>query len=239
MAETSMRIKRQAPLVRTQVSEILRQSILGMRFKPGERLVERELVELIGVSRTSIREALRELASEGLVRSIPNRGMVVAGLTSKEAAELYELRSSLEGLAGRLFVKRASVAQVTAIRRAFERIRRAAKTGQQLLEAKDQFYDVLFKGAGNEELRSIVASLHARVRVLRSISLSEAGRPAETVAEILAIVEAIERRDAAAASKACSRHVERAGQTALRRVASEERVGGADGQGPVTSRLPG
>ena len=62
MVETSMRVQRQAPQVRTQVAEILRQAIRDMRFQPGQRLVERELVELTGVSRTSIREALRELA---------------------------------------------------------------------------------------------------------------------------------------------------------------------------------
>lgn len=216
-----MRVQRQAPPVRTQVSEILRRAILDMRFRPGQRLVERELVELTGVSRTSIREALRELASEGLVRSIPNRGMVVAGLTKSQASELYELRSSLEALAGRLFVKRASDERVGELRKAFEQFKRAATTGRDMLGAKDRFYEVLFEGADNEELRSVVAGLHARVRVLRSISLSQDSRPAESVAEIQQIVQAIEARDAAAAARACSRHVERAGQTAIKAVPAD------------------
>ena len=219
MVETSMRVQRQAPQVRTQVAEILRQAIRDMRFEPGQRLVERELVELTGVSRTSIREALRELAAEGLVRSIPNRGMVVAGLTAREATQLYELRSSLEGLAGRLFVERASDRQVAQLRAAFEQIRKASRKSGDLLEAKDLFYDVLFEGADNQELRSVVGGLHARVQLLRGISLAQPHRSETTVGEIQAIVEAVERRDAKAASLACSYHVEQAGLTALKAVA--------------------
>ncbi len=219
MVETSMRVQRQAPQVRTQVAEILRQAIREMRFQPGQRLVERELVELTGVSRTSIREALRELAAEGLVRSIPNRGMVVAGLTAREATQLYELRSSLEGLAARLFVERATDRQVTQLRTAFDQIRKANRKGGDLLEAKDDFYEVLFDGADNEELRSVVAGLHARVQLLRGISLAQPNRSDTTVVEILAIVEAVERRDAKAASLAASHHVEQAGKTALKAVA--------------------
>jgi DNA-binding GntR family transcriptional regulator len=214
-----MRVQRQAPPVRAQVSEILRQAIRDMRFKPGQRLVERELVELTGVSRTSIREALRELAAEGLVQSIPNKGMVVAGLTPREADQLYELRSSLEGLAGKLFVQRATDAQVAELRRAFELIRRCTDHGVGLLEAKDDFYEILFEGADNDALRTVVAGLHARVRVMRSVSLAQPNRPAQTVLEIEQIVEAVERRDAEATSFACSFHVEQAGRTAQKAVA--------------------
>lgn len=212
----SMRVQRQAPPVRTQVSGILRQAIADTRFKPGQRLVERELIEMLGVSRTSVREALRELAAEGLVRSIPNKGVVVAGLTPREVANLYELRSALEGLAGRLFVERASDEQVKELRAAYERIAADVAAKRDVLEAKDEFYAVLFAGAGNDELRAVVEGLHTRVRRMRAISLAQPGRSAQTLREIRAIVRAIERRDAAAAAAACSRHVELAGKAALK-----------------------
>lgn len=210
----SMRVQRHAPTVRTQVSGILRQAIADTRFKPGQRLVERELTEMLGVSRTSVREALRELAAEGLVRSIPNKGMVVAGLTQREVANLYELRSALEGLAGRLFVERATDAQVKELRAAYERIAAGVAAKRDVLEAKDEFYSVLFAGADNDELRAVVEGLHTRVRRMRAISLAQPGRSTQTLREIRAIVRAIERRDAAAAAAACSRHVELAGKSA-------------------------
>lgn len=211
----SMRVQRQAPPVRAQVSGILRQAIADTRFKPGQRLVERELTEMLGVSRTSVREALRELAAEGLVRSIPNKGMVVAGLAPREVANLYELRSALEGLAARLFVERATPEQVKELRAAYERIASDVAAKRDALEAKDEFYAVLFAGAENDELRAVVEGLHARVRRMRAISLAQPGRSAQTLREIRAIVRAIERRDATAAAAACSRHVELAGKAAL------------------------
>ena len=94
----------------------------GPPAAPGQRLIERELVELTGVSRTSVREALRELAAEGLVTAIPDRGTVVTSVSAEEARQLYEVRSSLEALAGRLFVQHASPAQRKALARALERV---------------------------------------------------------------------------------------------------------------------
>jgi len=220
--DDSLRVRRQAPAVRAQVSEILRQAIRQDRFKPGQRLVERELVELTGVSRTSIREALRELAVEGLVRSVPNKGMVVAGLTVAEAEQLYDLRSALEGLAARRFVERADDYLVADLRHAFGLIKLASERGWGMLEAKDDFYSVLFTGAGNDELRNLVAGLHVRVRVLRSISLAAPNRVPQTVREIEDIVKAIEARDADRAALAASSHVEHAGRTAVAALAARE-----------------
>ena len=108
VTDRSLKVHRVVSPVRTQVAENLRQAILGRHFRPGQRLVERELVEATGASRTSVREALRELAAEGLVTSIPNKGTVVTEVTRDEARQLYELRSGLEALAGRLFVERAT-----------------------------------------------------------------------------------------------------------------------------------
>lgn len=215
MVEKSLRVQRVVPPVRAQVVENLRQAILEMRFKPGQRLIERELVEATGVSRTSIREALRELSGEGLVMTIPNKGTVVSVMTRHEATQIYELRSSLEALAGRLFVLRASDAQVAALERAFNRIERAVAQGKSMLPAKDAFYDIMFAGTGNDELRQVVAGFHARANMLRALSLSREGRPRESLEEVREIMRAIRDRDPDAAAKACSFHVEQAGRVGL------------------------
>jgi GntR family transcriptional regulator, trigonelline degradation regulator len=211
----AFRVERNPALIRSQVVENLRQAILDRRLAPGQRLIERELVELTGVSRTSVREALRELAAEGLVTAIPNKGTVVTSVSAEEARQLYQVRSALEALAGRLFVEHASAAQRRALVRALERIERLVAKGSPVLGAKDAFYDVLFEGGGNDALRAVVNSLHARVSVLRSLSLSVPGRVEHSTKELRAIVDAVLANDADAAATACARHVEEAGRAGL------------------------
>ena len=219
---SGLRVERKPAPIRTQVLDNLRLAIVERRLAPGQRLIERELVELTGVSRTSVREALRELAAEGLVTVIPNKGTVVTSVSAEEARQLYQVRSALEGLAGRLFAENATQAQRTALVRAQKRIARLTTKGEPLHDAKDGFYDVLFEGAGNDALRTVVAGLHARVSVLRSLSLSVPGRRAQAVAEMQAIVEAVLADDAEAAARACSRHVEEAGRVGLQALHSEQ-----------------
>jgi len=219
---SALRVERTPAPVRAQVLDNLRQAIIERQFAPGQRLIERELVELTGVSRTSVREALRELAAEGLVTAIPNKGTIVASVSADEARQLYEVRSALEALAGRLFVQRATAAQRNALVRALRKIERLADKGAPVLVAKNGFYDVLFEGCGNDALRTVVAGLHARVSVLRWLSLSVPGRAAESVGELRAIVDAVLANDADRAARACSWHVEQAGRVGLRALAEQD-----------------
>jgi DNA-binding GntR family transcriptional regulator len=222
----------QASLLREQVAGALRQGIVDMRLRPGERLVERELVQSTGVSRATVREALRQLAAEGLVTVIPQRGAVVAAPTPEEAANLYEVRATLEGLAGRLFATRASDDDVQALRERFEDIRRAAEqTGgtSAVLMAKNRFYEVLMRGANNPTLDAVLTPLQARITVLRATSLSRPGRSAAAVTEIGAIVDAIEARDPEAAFVACVHHVTQAAASAVEAL-SAARFESADAQ---------
>ncbi|HEY7603237.1 MAG TPA: GntR family transcriptional regulator [Gaiellaceae bacterium] len=213
-------VERVAAPLRTQVSDILRREIVEMRLHPGQRLVERELIERLGVSRTTIREALRELAAEGLVTTIPQKGAIVAIPSPKEAAEVYEVRALLEGLAAREFVDNATELHLEALRQAMTQVARAGKKDDAdgVLRAKNRFYDVLFGGADNATIRSILGGLQARVAVLRATSLTAPGRPRQSVTEIQAIVDAIERRDGDAAAEAASFHVRQAAETAFRQI---------------------
>jgi DNA-binding GntR family transcriptional regulator len=120
----AVQVNRVAAPVREQVLDQLRQAIVEMRLKPEQRLVERELIEQTGVSRTTVREVLRQLAAEGLVTTIPHKGTVVASPSVERAAELYEVRAVLEGMAARQFAERATDVHLRALRRAFEGIER-------------------------------------------------------------------------------------------------------------------
>ncbi len=209
---SSLKVERTPAPIRAQVLDNLRQAILDRHFLPGQRLIERELVELTGVSRTSIREALRELAAEGLVQTIPNKGTIVATLSAEEARQLYQVRTVLEGLAGRLFVENATEAERRLLHKAMTTIERLAERKASILDAKDRFYDVLFVGGGNVALHQTASGLHARVRALRSLSLSRPGRAKESVEELREIMAAIDANDAERAELACTRHVANAGE---------------------------
>jgi len=203
-----------APL-RREIETRLRSAITQGRFQTGERLIERELCEMLGVSRPSLREALRQLEAEELVRLVPNRGPVVAEITVAEAREIYEIRATLEGLAARLFVRNAADAEVAELRKALRELKKAetGKPSEFLLDLKNNFYDVLLRGCGNTVMRRTLTQMHNRIRLLRATTL--AGRTKTALAEIGKIVEAIERRDEDAACRASMEHIERAAAWAI------------------------
>jgi DNA-binding GntR family transcriptional regulator len=202
-----------APL-REQVTDRVRSAILDLRLRPGERLIERELTENLGVSRATVREVIRQLAAEGLVTVVPQRGAEVTSLSASDAADIYEMRASLEALAVRRFVQRAGEEQVRALRAAVDAIARSAADGGDHLGAKDRFYDVLMDGSASGPLQQTLAGLQARVRLLRATSLSAPGRPGQAAEELSAVVDAVEARDADAAAEACVRHIRNAAATA-------------------------
>src|SRR5579883_2837542 len=185
------------PTLRLRVVEVLRNAILDGRFQPGERLVERKLCELTGVSRTSVREALRHLETEGLVRNAPNRGPSVAGLTREDAIEIYEARRALKA--------------------ALSQLRAAIASGEmrEISKRTTHFYDVLLDGCGNAVITSFLRSLNARVTFLRTRSMSQKGRAPHSLAEMRRIVDAIATGDARKARAACEEHVDRARDAAL------------------------
>ncbi|MCE3551418.1 GntR family transcriptional regulator [Pseudonocardia sp. RS11V-5] len=211
-----------APL-RDQVLGIVRQAIMDFELKPGQRLVERELIEHLGVSRSTVREVLGQLSAEGLVTIVPQKGAVVTVPTAEDAADLYEIRASLEALAVRRFVERATEAQRAALRVAFDEYARASEDGAvSALVAKDELYRVLLDGADSAPIQQLLASAQGRVRAMRATSLSEPGRAREAVEELRLVVEAIEAGKAAQAAKLCAAHVRAAARSGLRRLAEIE-----------------
>lgn len=216
----SLRVDAVAAPLRQQVHDNLLNAIIEGQFKPGQRLIERELCEMTGVSRTAIREALRQLEAEGLVVNIANRGPMVAEITVEEARDIYQVRSVMEGLAGRLFAQQATKAQLKELQATVADLEQAYRKGdvKDILRLKDRFYGILLDGAGNSVVRSMLQMIHARANVLRSYSLAQADRRAESLKEIERIVEALEARDTEAAWRACVDHVERAASVALKAI---------------------
>ena len=180
---------------------------------------------MLGVSRTVIREALRQLESEGLVAIIPNKGPVVRELTLAEARELYTIRAVLEGLAARLFVENATPEQLQQLQQALEQIAAAYREGgtEMVLETKNRFYEVLSEGAGSGTLSSMLGSLHGRIRRWRALGLSHPQRSPqrsrESIENLRGVLDALRRGDAEAAEKRMRDEVTKAGLEATRLLA--------------------
>lgn len=218
----TLEVRKFAAPLRQQVLDGLRQAIIDGRLAPGARLIERELTDMMKVSRTVVREALRQLETEGLVAIVPNKGPVVRALSPDEAQDLYTIRAVLEGLAARLFVEHADAAQVKQLAQALDVVAGAYTRGdaQEILETKNRFYDVLFAGAHSETLSSMLGTLHARIWRWRALGLSHPQRSdqrsKESVKNLRAVIAAIRKRDADAAEKLTREEARRAAAEAMR-----------------------
>ncbi len=218
MSSNNLRVAVVAAPVRAQVLQNLREAILNRSFRPGQRLVERELVQLTGVSRTTVREALRQLESEGLVRLVANQGPVVATMSAEEARDLYDVRGVLEALAASRFAASASEEEIAKLVAATDRIEQVVAHGDltEIVARKDDFYSVLLDGARNSVVRSVLDSLRSRIAYLRATSLRRPQRSAETLTEVRAIVDAIQQRDENEAWARSREHVRRAAEAAFK-----------------------
>lgn len=215
--DENFRVQRVAAVLRHSVTDSIRNAILAGRFKPGERLPERELCEMTGVSRTLVREALRQLETERLIKVIPHRGPVVEKITVQQADDIYRVREELEGLASQLFAERATETQLATLKKAYQELKKSHKSEDTLqqLNAKNHFYHCLLEGAGNEALYNSLRLLNSQVMLLRSMSMAAPGRADKSLAELGDLLKALEAGDGKAARKAGSAHVRNAGAIAI------------------------
>lgn len=206
-----------APL-RNKIIAALRGAIETGMLRPGARLVERDLCEQLNVSRTSLREALRELQAEGVLSHVDNRGLVVSILTESEARNAYRLRAVLEALVVEQFVEVADDDEFERLSADGQILKKAYASGalDKILSSKRAFYDRICTGAGNTLAFDIITRLILRTSSLRSRSLARKERQQQSIKEIDAILDAIMARDVAAAKRAATVHVENAAQSALR-----------------------
>ena len=225
----SMKIEPQAAPIRKQTLAKLRLAIIEGRFKPDERLYEKTLCELMGVSRTSVRESLRQLETEGLVKIIPSKGPVVAKLTLEDAVDIYQVREQLEGLAASLFAQKHNADMLKSLEKSLQKfddyLRKQSDQnkcdGQVFVKISNEFYEIFLKGCGNKVVYKMLDSIHARLTLLRSTSLSQPGRAHQCFNELQEIVSAFRKRDSKAAYEKSMVHIQNASAVALRRIRAE------------------
>jgi DNA-binding GntR family transcriptional regulator len=214
------RVSREGQSLRSMTVASLRKAILSLHLKPGEKLTERELCELTGVSRPLMREALRDLEAQGLISNVPHRGPAVAMLTRDDARDIYEVRSALEPMAARLFVERATDGQVDELVAMASRCRQAMAQRNVLavIDALEGFYKTLFTGAGNQMAAMLAGMLYSKAGLLRAVTFHrqtdlDAKR---SMAHIARIATAVRSRDADAAAATCLMQVKRSRDVAMR-----------------------
>ena len=198
--------------LRDRVTEALRDAILAGRYKPGERLVEDRLAADFKVSRNPVREALRSLASLGLVVVTPRRGATVAVFSPAEGREMIEVRAMLEGLNARHAARRHDPAMIAALRAVLEegRGKAASASREELVRLNAQFHDLLAAAGQNRILGDIMRSLRERTNLV--FSPMSATFAAQNWREHAAILEAVIDGDEDLASLHAARHVLKAGQ---------------------------
>jgi DNA-binding GntR family transcriptional regulator len=224
-----------APLTRRRLVEeatqALRDAILSGRLTSGTRLRQTELAARLAISRTPIREALGRLQQEGLVEILPAAGVRVAVLDLEEAAELYDVREVLDGLAARLAARRASAPALAALEKLLARMTRSLDRGDanQWFPAHVAFHDAIFRAAGNARLQAMSSVVRLSIQHFHPLLLRTANRLPDALREHRAIFEAIAARDDAEAERRARAHIAGAKEIVLKELAEGRRDGAVHG----------
>jgi len=187
----------------------LREAIMNGDMAPGQRLVEAEIAEMLGVTRASVRAALIDLSAEGLVERIPNRGARVRAVSAEEAVAITECRMVLEGLCAAKAAEHASDAQVERLTAIGERMSLAVGEGEPLKYSSlnRELHMLVYEISGQAVAADLLQRLHAQI-VRHQFRLSlRPGRPHVSLPEHLAIINAIAARDPDAAEAAARQHM--------------------------------
>ncbi|WP_323771837.1 GntR family transcriptional regulator [Antarctobacter sp.] len=192
------------------------------RLMPGERLRETELAERLGVSRTPVREAIRQLEADGLVAHLPRIGASVRKLDYAEVMELYEMRAVLEGTAARLAARAASEVELLELAALNEQLA-GAGTGPEASRLNRIFHATLLDAAKNRFLARSMLSLQRALMILGPSQLYDSARAVEAVEEHRHLLEALMVRDGAAAETAMRAHIEAAQRMRIRTLRERDR----------------
>lgn len=196
--------------LRDVVFNTLRQAILRGELKPGERLMEIQLANKLGVSRTPIREAIRKLELEGLVLMIPRRGAEVAEITEKSLRDVLEVRGALEELAVKLACKKITDEQIAELRAAEKEFEQALSSGDVTVyaEADVKFHDVIYRATDNQRLIQLLFNLREQMYRYRVEYLKREEAHGTLLNEHKKIIETIANRDMDAAVDAVCQHID-------------------------------
>ncbi len=187
----------------------LREEILAGKYAADEELKEKNIGEELGVSRTPVREALRQLELEGLVSIIPNRGAFVVGVSLKDVKDIYEIRSLLEGLCAKWAARNITDEQLAELEENIflSEFHATKENWEQILELDNRFHELLYQASASRELIHVLKDYHQYVQRVRRITLAEPERVRASTGEHRLIVEALKNHDPETAQKQARNHI--------------------------------
>ena len=203
--------------LREKILETIRDAIMTGALKPGEKVAEPDLAERFGISRTPIREAFRQLESEGYLTVIPRKGAVVTSFSPRDVEEFYAIKSILEGYAARRACEKLSTKDIEKLRTINDRLRHMADDGdvKHFFRIHNDFHELFLKAADNEKLYVLITNLVRKFERLRYASLSLPGRMKISVQEHDKIIEAFLKRDADKAETLVRKNAEYGGKVLM------------------------
>ena len=210
--------------LRDVVFKTLRQAILKGELEPGERLMEIQLAERLGVSRTPIREAIRKLELEGLVLMIPRRGAEVAKISEKNLRDVLEVRRSLEELAIDLACQRIQEEELETLREAQKEFAAAVAAGDamEIAQTDEKFQEIIYSGTGNQKLMQILSNLREQMYRYRLEYIKDANKRQILLVEHEQILKALSLRHVQEARLAVREHIDNQEITVLKNLKEQE-----------------
>lgn len=198
--------------LRGRVFQTIRDNILNGVYQENEELRENTIAKELGVSRTPVREALRQLELEGLVKIVPNKGACVTGITRKDVKDIYAIRSMLEGLCARWATEHITDAQIDELEEIimlseFHLKRGKEGQSQQVTELDGKFHEILYNASDSRILKHVLSDFHKYVRMARKASVADPARAEKSIEEHKRILQAIKNRDADAAENLANVHM--------------------------------
>lgn len=195
--------------LRGRVFQSIREDILSGRYEQNTELKEAAIGAELGVSRTPVREALRQLELEGLVTIIPNRGAYVNMITAKDVQDIYVIRSMLEGLCARWATQSITAEQLDSMEETLclSEYHTSKKNYEKLYELDSLFHEQLYEAGGSRILNHILSDFHDYVKMVRKATISTSSRSVTSTEEHRAIFEAIKEKDPDKAEALAKEHV--------------------------------
>lgn len=198
--------------LRGRVFKVLRENILSGVYKDGMELREITIGEELGVSRTPVREALRQLELEGLVKIIPNKGAYVTSINSKDIQDIYKMRSMLEGLCAKWATRNITEEQLEELEEIiylseFHLKKKSEGKAVHVSELDGKFHLVLYQAANSRMLEHVLRDFHKYVQVARTLSVKSEERARKSIQEHREILDAIMQKDEERAQMLANRHI--------------------------------
>lgn len=198
--------------LRGKVFQKLREDILSGAYKEQDELREIIIGEELGVSRTPVREALRQLELEGLVTIIPNKGAYVTGITQKDVHDIYKIRSMLEGLCAHWATENITAKQIGELEEVillseFHLQRQCGRQAEQVSQLDGKFHKILYEASNSRVLEHVLSDFHKYVQMARTTSVGAGERAKKSIDEHRAILEAIKSKDAGKAERLANAHI--------------------------------